>query len=161
MLRARMAATVPEGRPARGGGAHRWGVASRVARWSIAAVLGAAATGCGRQIEEEPPIPEHRFEPCETWCALIFDPVCPHDVEVKTEEECFEGCLGQDIVWAPVGDDQDACAATYIPFVDCMATLSCYEIRQHFALRNLVPDEERSSCGGLLRAQLDCQTAHY
>lgn len=92
---------------------------------------------------------------------MLFDPTCPQDVEVKTEEECFEGCLVQDIVWAPVGNDQDACAATYIPFVDCMASLSCGELRQHFALTNLVPTEEQSSCGGLLRAQLDCQTAHY
>jgi hypothetical protein len=121
-----------------------------------------AAPGCSRQIEEEPPIPEHRYEPSETWCALMFDPVCPaQEVEVETEEECFEGMLVLDVAWVPVGDDQDACAATFIPFVDCLASLSCDEIQQHFALTNLVPTEEQSSCGGLLRAQLDCQTAHY
>jgi len=121
-----------------------------------------AATGCSRQIEEEPPIPEHRFGTCETWCAMMFDPVCPAaEVEVETEEKCFEGCLVEEGIWAPVGDDQDACAATLIPFVDCLASLPCDELQQHFALVNMVPDEERSSCGALERAQLDCQTAHY
>jgi hypothetical protein len=126
------------------------------------ALLVMVATGCSRQIEEEPPIPEHRIAPCETWCALMLDPVCPaQEVEVKTEEECFEGCIVEAGLWAPVGDDHDDCAATYIPYVDCLASLSCSEIQQHFALTNLVPTEEQSSCGGLLRAQLDCQTAHY
>ena len=157
-----MIAPAPERRPARVGAAHRRSVASPVAGWSLAALLAVATAGCNRQIEEEPPIPEHRFETCETWCALMFDPVCPaQDVEVPTEEECFEGCLVQDIVWAPVGDGEDACAATYILYVECLASLPCSELQQHFALRNVVPDEERSSCGGLLRAQLDCQTAHY
>jgi hypothetical protein len=161
MPKARMTARTPEGRPARGGGAHRSGVVSRVARWSIAALLGAAAPGCSRQIEEEPPIPEHRFGTCETWCALMFDPMCPaQPVEVETEEKCFEGCLVEEGVWAPV-DGHDDCAATHIPYVDCLASLPCSELQQHFAWRHVVPTQERSSCGGLLRAQLDCQTAHY
>ena len=133
---------------------------SPMARGSLAAWLVVAA-GCSRHIEEDPPIPEHRYETCETWCALMFDPVCPaQDVEVPTEEECFEGCLVETGIWAPVAG-HDECAATHIPYVDCLASLPCDELQQHFALRNVVPNEERSSCGGLLQAQLDCQTAHY
>jgi hypothetical protein len=158
----RMTAPTPEGRAAKGGTTHRRGVASPVARWSLVALLVTAAPGCSRQIEEEPPIPEHRFEPSETWCALMFDPVCPaQEVAVETEEECFEGLLVEEGVWAPVGDDEDACAATFIPYVDCLASLPCNELQQHFALTNIVRPEERSSCGGLMRAQLDCQAAHY
>ena len=158
----RATACAPENRPAKGGAARRRDVASRVARWALASLLVMAATGCGRQIEEEPPIPEHRFEPSEIWCALMFDPVCPAaEVEVETEEECFEGLLVEEGVWAPVGDEQDACAATFIPYVDCLASLPCDELQLHFALVNIVRSEERSSCGELERAQLDCQTAHY
>jgi hypothetical protein len=152
----------PAGCAAKGGAAHQRGIVSRVGRWALVALLVTTAPGCGPQIEEEPPIPAHRYEPSETWCALMFDPVCPAQaVEVETEEECFEGLLVLDVAWAPVGVDQDACAATFIPYVDCLASLSCDEIQQHFALTNIVPPEERSSCGGLLQAQLDCQSAHY
>ena len=161
MPKPRPTAPAPTGRLPKLEAAPRRRITSPMARWSLAAWLVAASTGCNRHIEEDPPIPEHRYETCETWCSMIFDPTCPLEAEVPTEEECFEGCLVQDIVWAPIGDGQDACAATYIPFVDCMASLSCSERRQHFALRNVVPDEERSSCGVLLRPQLDCQTAHY
>jgi hypothetical protein len=134
-----------------------------VARWLVSSLLVVAATGCSRHIEEEPPIPEHRYETTATWCALMFDPECPaQELEgVETEEECFEGVLRLDIVWAPIGDGEDACAATYISFVECLTTLSCSEIQQHFALTNIVPTVERSSCGALEQAQLDCQTAHY
>jgi len=133
-----------------------------MAQWSVLSLLVVSATGCNRHIEEEPPIPEHRYETSATWCALLFDPECPQEVEdVKTEEECFEKVLRLDIAWAPVGDDEDACAATFIPFVDCMTTLSCSELRRHFTLVNVVPTVERSSCGALEQAQLDCQTAHY
>lgn len=128
----------------------------RVLTWLLVAIT----TACSRHIEEEPPIPEHRLEPCETWCAMLFDSACPQPVEVESEEACFDGCLAQDIVWAPVGDDQDACESTYVPYVDCMASLSCAERTRHFDLINAVPDEELSACGGLLRAQLDCQAAH-
>ena len=123
-------------------------------------LLVATALACGRQIEEDPPIPEHRLEPCESWCAMLFDPACPQPVEVESEEACVEGCLRQDIVWAPIDDAHDACAATYLPFIDCMDSLSCSERNDHFARTNLVPTEEQSSCGTLLRAQLDCQSAH-
>ena len=158
----RATASAPGGRPAKGRAARRRDVASRVARWAFVSLLVAAATGCSRQIEEEPSIPEHRFEPCESWCAMMFDPVCPaSEVEVETEEKCFEGLLIEEGVWAPVGDEQAACAAPFIPYVDCLASLPCDELQQHFALVNMVPDEERSSCGELLRAQVDCQTAHY
>lgn len=124
-------------------------------------VLALVTMGCSRTIEEDPPIPEHRFEPCESWCGMMFDPVCPAaEIQVPTEEECVEGCSEENGIWAPV-DGVDECAATYVPYVDCLASLPCDELQQHFALTNIVPNEERSSCGGLLNAQLDCQTAHY
>lgn len=119
------------------------------------------ATACGPSIEEAPPSPEHRLEPCETWCAMMFDPVCPaQDVEVPTEEECVQGCTEEEGIWAPV-DGVDECAPTYAPYVDCLSSLPCSELQQHFALTNIVPPSERSSCGSLMQAQLDCQTAHY
>ena len=129
----------------------------------VICLLVVSATGCSRHIEDEPPIPEHRYETTESWCALMFDPECPAQEleDVKDEEECFDKVLRLDIVWAPIGDGEDACAATLIPFVDCLTTLSCSEIQQHFALTNIVPAEDRSSCGALAQAQLDCQTAHY
>lgn len=124
-------------------------------------LLVTTALACGRQIEEDPPLPEHRVTTCETWCAMMFDPVCPaQDVEVPTEEECVEGCIVEEGIWAPV-DEHDECAATMIPYVDCLAALPCDELQQHFALTNVVPAEQRSSCGDLMRSQLDCQTAHY
>jgi hypothetical protein len=127
----------------------------------VAAALALVIMGCGRTIEEDPPIPEHRIEPCESWCTMMFDPVCPaQDVAVPTEEECVEGCSTNELLWAPVAGE-DECAATYFPYVDCLESLSCDELQQHFALRNVVPTDEQSSCGGLLQAQLDCQTAHY
>jgi hypothetical protein len=136
-------------------------VAERGIRGSTLALLLALATpGCSRQIEEDPPIPEHRIEPCETWCAMIFDPECPLEVEVNTEQECFDYCSTADHVWAPVGDNVDACAATYVPYVDCMALLSCDERHQHYDLLNVVPVEELP-CGPLLQPQLECQTEHY
>lgn len=136
---------------------------SRASRrgWVLTWLLVAIPSACSRHIEEEPPIPEHRLAPCETWCSLMFDPVCPAtDVAVKTEEECFDYCTAADHVWAPTGDEHDDCAATYIPYVDCMASLSCGEIQHHFASANVVSPEEQSSCGGLLQAQLDCQDSH-
>jgi hypothetical protein len=157
----RMTAPAPEGRAANGGTAHQRGIALQVVRWALGGSLVVAGTGCSRQIEEEPPIPEHRYEPCESWCSMIFDPVCPQEAEVKTEEECFAMCIAEAGIWAPVDDDHDDCAATYIPYVDCLASLPCSELQQHFDLATVVPTEERSSCGGLLQAQLDCQTAHY
>lgn len=133
-----------------------------LSRWLAITSLVTAALGCSRQIEEEPPVPEHRWEPSETWCALMFDPVCPaQEVEVPTEEECVESLAHEDILWAPVGDGVDACGPTFIEYIDCLTTLSCEEIQRHFALINVVPAEERSRCGGLLRVQLDCQSAHY
>jgi len=154
-----MAALVPVHRPVKGGAAHPR-VTSPRAHGSALALLFALTIGCSRQIEEDPPIPEHRIEPCETWCAMIFDPECPIEVEVKTEQECFDSCSTADHVWAPVDDGMDACAATRIPYGDCMASLSCDERHQHFALVNIVPPAERSSCGTLLQAQLDCQDEH-
>lgn len=134
-------------------------------RWAWALLLVTTAIGCSRHIEEDPPIPEHRLAPCETWCALMFDPVCPaQDVEVPTEEECFEGCIEEEGIWAPV-DGRDECAATYVPYVECLADLSCDELHQHFVrgnnIHDPIPAVEWSSCGELARAQLDCQTAHY
>lgn len=90
---------------------------------------------------------------------MIFDPECPQDVEVKSETECFEYCT-ESGAWGMDDDGHDACAETYIPLVDCIVALSCEERNRHFALRNMVPDEERSSCGVLLPPQLDCQTEH-
>lgn len=128
------------------------------------AVALTAAPACSRQIEEDPPIPEHRFEPCERWCAMMFDPVCPaQEVEVPTEEACVEGCLVEEGVWAP-SEGTDACAATQIPYVECLDALPCDELQQHFAaIRSLedVPPTTWSSCGELAGAQLDCQAAHY
>jgi hypothetical protein len=132
-----------------------------LARWSITSLLIIGSTGCSRHIEEDPPIPAHRYEPSETWCAMLFDPQCPLDFEVETEEECFEEMLVFEVGWAPVGEDEDACAATFIPYIECMASLPCEERHQHFELLNMVPIAEVSSCGGLNRAQLDCQSAHY
>jgi hypothetical protein len=95
---------------------------------------------------------------------MMFDPVCPaQDVEVPTEEECFEGCIVKEGVWAPV-DGRDECAATQISYVDCLASLPCEELQGHFAAINSledVPPAQWSSCGELARAQLDCQSAHY
>jgi hypothetical protein len=136
--------------------------AVKPARWSSIALVVVAAAACSRHIEEEPPIPEHRIQPCRTWCAMLFDPECPQDVEVKDEAECFEHCTTNEPVWGPTNENgDDPCAATYIPLVNCIAALSCEERDQHFALRNVVPNEERSSCGDLLRPQLDCQREYY
>ncbi len=136
-------------------------IPSPMTRWLIAALLVATTTGCSRRIDEDPPIPEHRIDPCEMWCSMMFEPECrPQEVAVQTEEECFDACAIADHVWAPV-DGHDDCAATYIPYVDCLASLSCNERYEHFALVNVVQPEEQSSCGELFAAQLDCQTAHY
>ena len=91
----------------------------------------------------------------------MFDPVCPaQEVEVPSEEECVQGCMEEEGIWAPV-DGVDECAPTYVPYVECLETLSCDELQQHFDLINVVPAVERSRCGGLTQAQLDCQSAHY
>ena len=119
------------------------------------------AGGCGPRIDAPEPIPEHRIEPCEQWCAMIFDPACPQDVVVETEDECFESCSTNELTWAPADEEHDACALTYVPFVDCMAALSCEDREEHYASMNEVSPEEQSSCGALLRSQLDCQTEHY
>lgn len=135
--------------------------ALRLAHSALACGLIVAAIGCNRRIEEEPPLPEHRYGVCETWCALMFEPECPAREIEAPEEECVEVCLHEEILWAPVGDGVDACAETHVAYVDCLETLSCSEIQRHFALTNMVPTEEQSSCGSLLQAQLDCQSAHY
>lgn len=128
--------------------------------WVLALLVG-AATACTRHIEEEPPIPEHRIEPCESWCAMMFDPVCPaQDVEVPTEEQCVELCTEEDGIWAPV-DGEDECAVSLIRLVDCLASLTCDELQGHFAAPVLAPPVEWSSCGGLAQVQLECQAAHY
>jgi hypothetical protein len=132
--------------------------------WVLVLILG-TVTGCTRHIEEEPPIPEHRIQPCESWCAMMFDPVCPaQDVDVPTEEQCVELCTEEDGIWAPV-DGEDECAATYASYVQCLASLTCDEVQQHFAaandLQHVVPPVEWSSCGPVASAQLDCQTEHY
>lgn len=125
-------------------------------------LLAACGASCGREIKEEPPIPEHRIVPCETWCALMFDPVCPaREVVVETEQECFDTCVVEEGTWAPVDETHDDCATTYLPYVECLDSLSCEEIKQHFALVNVVPSAERSSCGALEEAQLECQAKHY
>jgi len=135
---------------------------SRRGSWRMLAVglMMIVAGGCGPRIDAPEPIPEHRIEPCEQWCAMIFDPACPQDVVVETEEECVESCATSDVTWAPVEGDHDACAETQIPFVDCMAMLSCEEREPNFTMYNDVPTEDLG-CGILLRAQLDCQTEHY
>jgi hypothetical protein len=143
----------------------RWRIAfafgrrSKVAGWLVMSIV-VVASGCSRTIEQEPPIPEHRIAPCETWCALMFDPVCPaQEVEVDSERECFEMCVAEADIWVPVDESHDDCAATYAPYVDCLASLSCGELQQHFDLATVVPAAERSSCGGLLQEQLECQAA--
>lgn len=122
-------------------------------------------SACNRQIEDPTPehedVPEHRFETCRTWCAMIFDPNCPQEVEVESETKCIDGCVLEDGLWGRTDDGHDACAETHIPYVECMASLACEERNQHFALANVVPTEERSSCGPLLRPRLDCQLEHY
>lgn len=91
----------------------------------------------------------------------MFDPVCPaQEVEVPTAHECVEHCLVEEGIWAPV-DGVDTCAPTQLPYVECLESLRCDELQQHFALTNEVPIEEQSSCGGLLLAQLECQAEHY
>ena len=122
------------------------------------AALVATVVGCGPRIEQEPPIPEHRIEPSETWCALMLDPVCPaQQIGAKDEAECFEIIARDDVFWGRTDEGEDVCAETYTAYIECLAMLSCDELQQHFTLTNVVPDEERSSCGGLARAQLDCQ----
>ena len=120
--------------------------------------LVALVVGCGPRIEEEPPIPEHRIEPSETWCALMLDPVCPaQQIGTRDEEECVENAARDDVFWGRTEEGEDVCAETYTTYIECLATLPCDELQQHFALTNMVPTVEVSSCGGLLRAQLDCQ----
>jgi hypothetical protein len=124
------------------------------------ALLLLLAPACGPRIEDDS-IPEHRIEPCESWCSMMFDPVCPaQEVEVPTKDECVQGCTEEEGIWAPV-DGVDECEATFVPLVSCLAELPCDELQQHFALINVVPAVERSTCGGLAQAQLDCQSAHY
>ncbi|MCA9654769.1 MAG: hypothetical protein H6712_30535 [Myxococcales bacterium] len=113
---------------------------------------------CGPRVEEEAPIPEYRIETCESWCSLMFDPTCPpQEIEVETERECVEVCAHNEVVWGETPDG-DACAPTLVPYVDCLATMSCEEIQEHFVLANSGgPYQEQSSCGESLRRQLDCQ----
>lgn len=86
----------------------------------------------------------------------MFDPVCPaQEVEVPTEEECFEGCIVEDGIWVPI-DGHDECAATEISYVDCVASLPCDELQRHFALINDLPPDELP-CGEALRTKLECQ----
>jgi hypothetical protein len=121
------------------------------------------ASACSRHIEDDS-VPEHRIEPSQSWCAMLFDPMCPiAGVQVPTEEECVENVSENDVVWAPV-DGVDECAATYLPLVECLAALPCEERQDHFAAvasDESIPTSEYSSCGPLVRPQLDCQTAHY
>lgn len=126
--------------------------------WSVAVWL-VAALGCGPSIEEEPPIPEHRIESCEIWCGMMLDPVCPaQEVEVETQDECVDGCGRNEVPWGDAGEGEDACATTFIPYVDCLAMLSCDELQQHFIRASQgVAYEERSSCGELMEAQQECQ----
>jgi len=135
---------------------------SRRGSWRMLAVglVVIVAGGCGPRIDAPELIPEHRIEPCEQWCAMIFDPACPKDVVVETEEECVESCATSEVTWAPVEGDHDACAETFAPFVDCMAMSTCEELEPHFRAVDQLPLVELA-CGELLRAQLDCQTAHY
>jgi hypothetical protein len=129
---------------------------------SLGALL-LVATACGRRIEDES-VPEHRIEPCETWCSMMFDPVCPAtEVGVPTEEGCVESCSTNEVVWGAV-DDEDECAPTYLPYVECLASLPCAELQGHFdAIESLedVPPSTWSSCGELTSTQLECQAAHY
>ncbi|MCX4239352.1 hypothetical protein [Paraliomyxa miuraensis] len=53
--------------------------------------------------------------------------------------------LAEDILWAPVSDGVDACAETHVAYVDCLETLSCSEIQQHFALINMAPTDDGSA----------------
>lgn len=130
---------------------------------AVLALLVATVLACGPRIEEDPPIPEHRLTTCETWCSMMFDPVCPaQDVEVPTEDECVEGCSTNEVLWGTV-DGADECAATNVASVDCVAALACDERRQHFErVPNYedLPPAEWSSCGELTWAQLECQLAH-
>jgi len=136
-------------------------LASRLTRSLALLLLATVATACNRHIEEDPPIPEHRIAPCETWCAMMFDPVCPAaEVEVPTEEECVENCSEEEGIWCPV-DGVDECAATYVANVECLAALPCDELQGHFDAPVLTPVVEWSSCGAMTQAQLDCQAAHY
>jgi len=91
---------------------------------------------------------------------MIFDPACPQDVVVETEEECVDSCVSGDDIWAPIDREHDACAATYIPYVECMSMLTCEEFEPHFRAVDQLPTNELA-CGDLLRPQLDCQTAHH
>ena len=154
--------TSAQGVRVRVGEGNHGGIALPLSRCLVISWVVAATLGCSRQIEEEPPVPEHRWASCETWCALMFDPVCPaQDVAVPTEEECVEHCAHEDGLWAPVGDGVDACGPTHIEYIDCLTTLSCEEIQRHFVQVNLIPPQDPPECGGLLRVQLDCQSAHY
>lgn len=92
---------------------------------------------------------------------MLFEPACPQEVEVEREDACVDRCTVNETVWAPVDDGHDACAPTQIAYTDCVAMLSCEERTQHFELLDEVVVEDRLSCGMQLRAQLDCQTAHY
>jgi hypothetical protein len=160
-----MSSMRPASAPGRDGPPAMAGAAQRHrSQWltaSLLAVAIAAPIACGPRIEEDPPIPAHRLEPCESWCSMMFDPVCPAtEVEVPTEEECIEGCSTNELLWGTV-DDEDECAPTYLPYVECLASLPCGELQQHFDRDIHVPPVEWSSCGGFAQAQLDCQAAHY
>lgn len=133
------------------------GSSSTVRGLTIMVALMTMVVGCGPRIEEEPPIPEHRVEPSETWCALMLDPVCPaQQIGAETEAECFEIIARDDVFWGRTEEGEDECAEIYASYIECLAMLPCDELQQHFVLTE-VPTVERSSCGGLLRAQLDCQ----
>jgi len=88
----------------------------------------------------------------------MLDPVCPaQQIGTRDEEECVENAARDDVFWGRTEEGEDVCAETYTTYIECLATLPCDELQQHFALTNMVPTVEVSSCGGLLRAQLDCQ----
>lgn len=137
----------------------RRGTGGAVLAGSLAALLIAAAPSCSRHIEEEPPIPEHRLEPCQTRCEMLFDPACPaRELEVATEEECFESCIAEEGIWVPI-DGHDQCAATEIAYIECVAALPCDEIRRHYALINERPIVDLP-CAETLVAKAECQLAH-
>ena len=122
------------------------GAHSSIVEVACSVILGGVllAVGCGRTIEGEPPVPEHRVEPCEQWCAMIFDPDClPAEVEVPDEEACVQGCVEDDYIWSPQLDGNDACAGTYADEIACVAALDC-ETQREFL--------RRAQCGPEARA---------
>ena len=128
----------------------------RRASWSwivgLAFAFGGLYSGCSRTIEEEPEYPPYREPTCQTWCEIVggecgnFNPEFPPDID-----ECASNCaVGDGSRWIREEDGSD-CSESFIAYVDCVSTLTCEELEEHWPTTAI----ERP-CGTEHRAWQEC-----